>query len=68
MKITYDKKADAMYIALEKLSRGCAKQTFPLNENIILDLNSEKRIIGIEILDASKNLSKNSLKTAEAVV
>ena len=61
MKATYDSEVDAVYIALEKERPKSVKQTISLNEDIIIDFDENKKIIGIEILDASKNISKKPL-------
>lgn len=63
MKVTYDKEADAMYIYIEEIKKGDIAKTISLNDNIILDLGEDKKILGIEILSASKNMRKNSLET-----
>lgn len=57
MKITYDKEADAMYI--EFTSQEFAKNQKIDNETII-DLDKENRIIGIELLNISKKFPKES--------
>jgi uncharacterized protein YuzE len=62
MKITYDKEADAAYIYLKKISPGEVKETIELKENIVLDFDSEKKLIGIEILSASKVVPKGIFK------
>ena len=68
MKVTYDKEADAAYIYLkDKIAKGEVKNTISMNENIILDFDSNKKLIGIEILSASKVVPKgavDSLQTA----
>ena len=68
MKVTYDKQADAAYIYLkDQISKGEVKDTISMNENIILDFDSNKKLIGIEILSASKVVPKSavaSLQTA----
>jgi uncharacterized protein YuzE len=51
----YDEKADAMYIWLRKAKYDISEE---LAENVVLDLDKNGRIIGIEVLDASKNLGK----------
>jgi uncharacterized protein YuzE len=61
MKVTYDKEADAAYIYLKKISSAEVKDTIELNENIILDFDSEKRLVGIEILAASKVVPKGAV-------
>ncbi|MFH1751955.1 MAG: DUF2283 domain-containing protein [archaeon] len=62
MKLTYDKEADAMYIALEDIKPRMVKQTVALNDDIMVDFNASKKIIGIEILSVSKNLPSKELK------
>jgi len=67
MKITYDKGADAAYIYFKEISAGEVKDTISLNDSVNIDLDKEGKTIGIEILDASKNLPLNSLKSAESM-
>ena len=55
IRVEYDAKADAMYIWLRKARYEISEE---LAENVIIDLDKNGRIIGIEILDASKNLGK----------
>ena len=55
IRVEYDSKADAMYIWLRKARYEISEE---LAENVIIDLDKCGRIIGIEILDASKNLGK----------
>lgn len=55
VRIEYDSKADAMYIWLRKARYDISEE---LAENVIIDLDRRGRIIGIEVLDASKNLGK----------
>jgi uncharacterized protein YuzE len=56
VQVEYDKKADAMYIWLRKAKYDISEE---LAENVILDLDKNSRIIGIEVLGASKNLGKD---------
>jgi uncharacterized protein YuzE len=56
VRVEYDKKADAMYIWLRKAKYDISEE---LAENVILDLDKNGRIIGIEVLGASKNLGKD---------
>ncbi|MBN2422954.1 DUF2283 domain-containing protein [Candidatus Woesearchaeota archaeon] len=66
MRLEYDKEADAAYLYLKyPIKDGEAKNTIELNENIILDFDSKKKLIGVEILDASKLLEKKVLQEAE---
>ena len=55
VRVQYDEKADAMYIWLRKAKYDISEE---LAENVVLDLDKNGRIIGIEVLDASKNLGK----------
>jgi len=55
VRVEYDPKADAMYIWLRKARYEISEE---LAENVIIDLDKSGRIIGIEILDATKNLGK----------
>ena len=58
MKITFDKEADAMYI-------GISDETFAKNKKIddetIIDLDKNGKIIGIELLNISKRMAKDFL-------
>jgi uncharacterized protein YuzE len=58
MKVAYDPKADALYI---KLRDGEFKENQEIEEGLILDLDANKSILGIEILDASKKMPRESL-------
>ena len=55
VQVEFDSKADAMYIWLRKARYEISEE---LAENVIIDLDKRGRIIGIEILDATKNLGK----------
>ena len=67
MKIEYDKDADAAYIYFKEIEEGEVVQTISLNESVNIDLDSEGRTLGIEILDASKNLPANAIKSAVVI-
>ncbi|MEK6823493.1 MAG: DUF2283 domain-containing protein [Nanoarchaeota archaeon] len=64
MKIEYDKEVDAAYLYFKEIVDGEITQTISLNESVNLDLDKEGRTLGIEILDASKNLPVNAIKSA----
>lgn len=53
MKINYDKEIDAKYVTLKE---GKVHETQALTEWLMLDLDAEGEVLGVEILDASKNL------------
>jgi excisionase family DNA binding protein len=56
MKITYDSELDAMYISFSDAPR--AKQQH-VNDDTILDLSDSSEVLGIELLDATKNYGSN---------
>ncbi len=67
MRIAYDKIADAAYIYLkEKIEKGEVKSTISMNENIILDFDTNKKLIGIEILSASRIIPKSVVAALQA--
>jgi len=67
MKFEYDKEVDAGYIYIEHpIKEGEAKKTIELNENIILDFDDKGKLLGVEILNASKVLNKKTLLEAQA--
>jgi len=65
MKITYDESVDAAYIYLEDdIKPGGVARTYccdpqEVNGQIHLDFDAGGRLIGIEVLDASKRLGSN---------
>ncbi len=58
MEISYDREADAMYIQFRK---GEFAKNKKVDDLTILDLDEKGNILGIEILDASKRIPKESL-------
>lgn len=52
MKITYDKEADALYIRLLEGRFEC--RTVRLTDDIALDFSAGERLVGIEVLGASR--------------
>ncbi len=67
MKIEYDKEADAAYIYFKEIEEGEVAQTISLNDSVNIDLDKEGWTLGIEILDADKNLPANAVKSAVAI-
>ena len=65
MKLEYDKEVDAAYIYLKfPMKEGECKKTIEVNKNIIIDLDHSGKVLGIEVLNASKVLNKAVLKEA----
>ena len=58
MEINYDKKADAMYIGFRK---GGFFKNKKVSDGIILDMDRKGNVLGIELLDVSKNLPGKAL-------
>ena len=66
MKIYYDEKVDAIYIKLIPGKRQVTARD--VDDDIALNLDSKKRLVGIEVLDASKRLDlKHLLSHAEVL-
>ncbi|MFZ1019381.1 MAG: DUF2283 domain-containing protein [Minisyncoccia bacterium] len=53
MKITYDKEADALYLYFQE---GTFSHNTEVEDGIVLDMGKKNKILGIEILDASKRI------------
>lgn len=62
MKVEYDKEADAAYIYIDEIKAGEAKKTKQVDDNIIADFDDKGRLLGIEVLNASKILKKKLLE------
>jgi uncharacterized protein YuzE len=58
MNITYDKDADCLYIQFQQ---GKVHKTRKIEEGILVDLDEEGRIYGIEIVGVSERMSLASL-------
>ena len=54
MKIEYDREADALYIQLRE---AYVDDNIDIEEGVTVDLDENKHIVGIELLDVSKKLS-----------
>jgi len=66
MKFEYDKEVDAGYFYLvDRIADGEAVKTIELEPNIILDFNKDGKLLGIEVLNASKILKKDVLTKAK---
>jgi uncharacterized protein YuzE len=58
MRTEIDTESDAGYIYFKEISPGEVKKTISLNDSVNIDLDSEGKLLGIEILEVSKNLPK----------
>jgi uncharacterized protein YuzE len=61
MKITYDKEVDAIYIQLLEGKHQC--HSVRLSDEVALNIGKKEKLVGIEILDASRVLGKNGKMT-----
>jgi len=59
MNITYNDHSDLLYIRLDEKKQQVTNQR--VSEEVILDIGQEGKIVGIEILDASKNIDLSSV-------
>ncbi len=59
MQILYNDKADLLYIRLDDQKQAVVNKR--LTDDIVLDMGEDDRIVGIEILDASKHLNLQKL-------
>jgi len=58
MRISYDEKADALYIRLKETSYYVSDE---VREGVLLDYDDKGNVIGIEILDAGEYLTEHEL-------
>ncbi|MBA4394106.1 MAG: DUF2283 domain-containing protein, partial [Desulfobacca sp.] len=58
MKIEYDREADALYVQFKE---AFVDDNIDIEEGVSVDLDENRHIVGIEILDASKKLSLKDL-------
>jgi len=69
MKITYDARTDSAYIQLaDDIGAGGVASTYPCDPaqvggEINLDFNAEGRLVGIEVMDGSKKLPDDFLRS-----
>lgn len=59
MRITYNVKTDLLYMRLDDRKQQVMNKR--LSEDIVLDIGKDDKIVGIEILDASKHLNLREL-------
>ena len=66
MKFEYDKEVNAAYAYMgHPIKNGEVKKTIELNENIILDFDKKGKLLGMEILNASKVMNRKVLVEAQ---
>ncbi len=62
MKVHYDDKVDALYI---KLGNQKPEGVVEISEGVNMDTTSENKIVGIEILNASKKMNIKTILSYE---
>lgn len=60
MKIEYDREADALYIRFLSVKPS---DNVDIEEGFTVDLDQNRHVVGIEILDASHRFPKENLST-----
>jgi uncharacterized protein YuzE len=59
MQILYNAKTDLLYFRLDDRKQQVVNKR--VSDDIVLDIGEDNRIVGIEILDASKHLNLETL-------
>ena len=59
MQILYNSKTDLLYLRLDERQQEVINKR--VSDDVVLDLGDGDRIIGIEIMDASRNLNLDKL-------
>ncbi len=63
MTVNYDSKTDLLYIRLDKQKSDVMNKR--ISEDVVLDINEDGKIVGIEIMEASKNVELAALLPVE---
>ncbi len=59
MNIQYNYKTDLLYLRLDDSKHDLTNRR--ISEDVVLDIDEEGKIIGIEIMDASKNINLKNI-------
>ena len=60
MKISFDDKADAIYLTLDEAAK--VKDSEEVRPGVVLDFNDKDEVVGIEILNIKHRVSIDKLK------
>ncbi len=63
MQITYNTKTDLLYIRLDDREQPLLNRR--VSEEVVLDIGEQNKIVGIEILDASRQVNLGTLLPVE---
>ena len=68
MKVTYDRVADAVYIAFKEIADGEVSYSVEaVSDKVIMDFDAQGHLVGIGVHRASRNLPPEVLQEAEAI-
>ncbi len=59
MRIIYNDRTDFLYIRLDKTKQDVINRR--ISEDVVLDIGEDGKVVGIEILDASRHVNLKSL-------
>ena len=59
MKVIYDDRIDLLYIRLDDRKQDVVNKR--VSEDIVLDIGESEKVVGIEILNASRNINLERL-------
>jgi len=65
MRIEYDKRYDLLYIRFDDTSQQVMNHR--VNDNIVLDIGKDNKIVGMEILDATEVMNLGKLLPVEFI-
>jgi uncharacterized protein YuzE len=65
MRIRYDEKVDALYL---RLDNSKVVESDEVKPGIVLDFNAKNQVVGIEVLDFKRRMSKADLKHLKVLV
>ena len=63
MQIFYDSHADLLYLRLEPETQEVVNKR--ISDEVVLDIGQDDKIVGIEIMDASKHVNLEKLMPVE---
>ena len=63
MQVVYDSEKDLLYLRLDRRPQQVENRR--LSDDIVLDVGEDEKIVGIEILDASKQLNLETVLPVE---
>jgi uncharacterized protein YuzE len=63
MQIIYNPKSDILYIRLDEPKQDVINQR--VSDDVVLDMGSEDKIVGIEIMDASHRINLKNIFPVE---